>query len=146
MNLFLLCVNQNDERSVLPMSSGDASAFLRERMGSWLCFSPSAVISLKRSSGVKGAMSDRLCLYSPGFRGIWSYWKTGDGWQLGDVCVMPIRRTPAVPLCVCVHACVQPRGLWGRGHGLHVLKYMLFLWPIISAHTWHLSQIDFIQL
>ncbi len=45
---FLLCVNQNDERSVLPMSSGDASAFLRERMGSWLCFSPSAVISLKR--------------------------------------------------------------------------------------------------
>lgn len=45
---FLLCVNQNDERSVLSMSSGDASAFLRERMGSWLCFSPSAVISPKR--------------------------------------------------------------------------------------------------
>lgn len=46
-------------------------------------------------------MSDQLCLYSPSFQGIWSYWKSRDGWQLGDVCVMPIRHAAATPPSAC---------------------------------------------
>lgn len=46
MNFSLLCLNRSDERK--PVSSGDAGASLQKRLGSWLCFSPSTVISLKR--------------------------------------------------------------------------------------------------
>lgn len=139
---FLLCLNGNDERSVLPMSSGDVSAFLPERMGSWLCFSPSAVISLKRR---RGAMSDRLCLYSPSFQGIWSYWKSGDGWQLWDVCVMPIRHAPATP-CVRLHPCVtQPVRKRARGpcspiHGILVAYH--FCSHMTSLPDWFHSTVE----
>lgn len=139
---FLLCLNGNDERSVLPMSSGDVSAFLLERMGSWLCFSPSAVISLKRR---RGAMSDRLCLYSPSFQGIWSYWKSGDGWQLWDVCVMPIRHAPATP-CVRLHPCVtQPVRKRARGpcspiHGILVANH--FCSHMTSLPDWFRSTVE----
>lgn len=65
----------------------------------------------------------------------------GDSSEMSVWCLSGMRR----PLRVfaCTHASPS---LWGRGHGVHVLQYMVFLWPIISAHTWHLSQIDFIQL
>lgn len=54
-------------------------------------------------------MSDRLCLYSPSFRGIWSYWKSGDGWQLAEVCAMPSRRACVGRgvACLWMRACIR---------------------------------------
>lgn len=70
------------------------------------------------------------------------------GWVTAQRCLCDAHQacTRRYVVCYVLYACVQPRRQWGRGHKLHVLKYVLFLWPIISAHTWHLSQIDFIQL
>lgn len=104
MNLFLLCVNQNDERSVLPMSSGDASSFLRERMGSWLCFSPSAVISLKRRAEWRELWvidSAFILQVFGGFEVIESL-GMGDSSKMSMWCPSGVRRAP--PLCVCARA------------------------------------------
>lgn len=75
------------------------------------------------------------------------------GWVTAPRCLCDAYQACAGRSVVCLRARTHTRmrasslaSLRDRGHGLHVLKYMLFLWPIISAHTWHLSQIDFIQL
>lgn len=105
---FLLCLNQNDERNVLPMASGDASAFSAGEDGILTLFFSFGCYFPEENSQVKGAMSDRLCLYSPSFQGIWSYWKSGDGWQLRDVYVMSGSRVLAVAaVCLRMHACMH---------------------------------------
>lgn len=83
-------------------------------------------------------MTDRLCIYSSRFSGDLKLLKS---LGKGDSSEMSVSRASGVCERRCrVFACLRAHvfifaGGDGRGHGLRVLKYMLFLWPIISAHT-----------
>lgn len=88
--------------------SWDARAFLRrERDPDFVFFFSFGCYFPEEKSQVKGAMSDRLCLYSPSFRGDLKLLKVW-GWVTAWRCLCDAYQTCAGHSVVCLGARTQP--------------------------------------